>query len=259
MDFSLEIEKLLGDKTLHQERIGLSGASVWICDDFVLKAEPESPESRNAAGMMTWLEGKVSAPRLLNRVIQDGMDYQLMSRLPGTMACDPHWMRQPQLLAQKLAWALKELWQTDITDCPCDQSLDRKLQLAAGRVAAGSCDLENTDLTTYGPNGFDSPAQLLCWLQEHRPEPDPVLSHGDFCLPNILFHDDSAGFIDLGRAGISDRYQDIALCWRSMRDNFNGHYGPVYSGFYPELLFEALDMTPDWDRLHYYCLLDELF
>jgi len=110
MDFSLEIEKLLGDKTLHQERIGLSGASVWICDDFVLKAEPESPESRNAAGMMTWLEGKVSAPRLLNRVIQDGMDYQLMSRLPGTMACDPHWMRQPQLLAQKLAWALKELW-----------------------------------------------------------------------------------------------------------------------------------------------------
>lgn len=260
MKFPLKIQELLSDRALQTETVGLSGAGVWLCSDMVLKSEPVSRESENAAEMMAWLEGKLPAPGLLCRVIENGMDYQLMSRVPGRMSCDPLWMNQPGILAEKLAEALWMLWNIPADGCPCDQSLDHKLTLASQRVNKGLCDPDQVDPATYGAGGFKNPEQLLCWLQDNRPEPDPVLSHGDFCLPNILISDDGRpGFIDLGRAGVSDRYQDIALCWRSMRDNFNGHYGPVYPGFYPELLFDALGMKPDWDRLHYYRLLDELF
>ena len=85
--------------------------------------------------------------------------------------------------------------------------------------------------------------------------------HGDFCLPNIFLEGDTvSGFIDLGRCGIADKYQDIALCWRSLGSNARGEYGgPGYAGFGDTSLFDALGLAPDWDMVRYYVLLDELF
>lgn len=41
---------------------------------------------------------------------------------------------------------------------------------------------------------------------------DSVATHVDFWLDNLLIHKgEIAGFIDIGRAGIADRYQDINL------------------------------------------------
>ncbi len=114
---------------------------------------------------------------------------------------------------------------------------------------------------TCGANGFRSPEALLYWLEDNRPPEEPVLSHGDFCLPNLLLHGDTlAGYIDLGRAGLADRWQDIALCYRSLLHNYDGTYSGVsHAGWHPGMLFEALGLRPDWDRIRYYILLDELF
>jgi len=60
MDFSLEIEKLLGDKTLHQERIGLSGASVWICDQYRTGELLSTPEA-----LISWQEAADALPKEL--------------------------------------------------------------------------------------------------------------------------------------------------------------------------------------------------
>jgi kanamycin kinase/aminoglycoside 3'-phosphotransferase-3 len=66
--------------------------------------------------------------------------------------------------------------------------------------------------------------------------------------------------IDLGDAGIADRWRDIALCWRSLRRNFDGSYGGmVYPDFNPDLLLEKLGIPVDREKLQYYILLDELF
>ena len=87
------------------------------------------------------------------------------------------------------------------------------------------------------------------------------LIHGDFCLPNIFFQGDClSGMIDLGRAGLADRWQDIALCYRSLKHNYSGKYGgKVYDNYNPDLFFDALGVEPDWEKLKYYILLDELF
>ena len=105
------------------------------------------------------------------------------------------------------------------------------------------------------------PEELLGWLEDHRPSFEPVLSHGDFCLPNIFLHDGGiSGFIDLGDAGIGDKWRDVALCCRSLKHNFDGSYGgKVYPDFDPNLLFDALGIEPDREKMRYYTLLDELF
>ena len=73
-------------------------------------------------------------------------------------------------------------------------------------------------------------------------------------LCNIFAEDNRiSGFIDLGRAGTADIWQDIALCVRSLEYNTGKNEG------YVNLLFEELGMAPDWDKIRYYVLLDELF
>ena len=102
---------------------------------------------------------------------------------------------------------------------------------------------------------------MLEWLENNRPSFEPVFSHGDYCLPNVFLKDDKVnGFIDLDRAGVGDKWNDIALCYRSLKHNFDGTYGgKVYKDFNPDMLFEVLGIEPDWEKIRYYTLLDELF
>lgn len=254
------IRKYVEGQSLHPEHIGMSGAQVLYLEDMVLKIEPKTGESDNSLAMLRWLEGKVPVSRVIAEEVIEEKRYLLMSRVMGKMACDVTYLTRPEILVKQLADGLRLLWSVDAGDCPCDQTLDRKLANARHQVEMGLYDLDNVDPDTFGPGGFDSPAHLLSWLEENRPEEDPVLSHGDYCLPNVFFQDGAvSGFLDLGRCGICDRYNDIALCYRSLRDNFNGTHGYSDPGYRPELLFEELGLEPDWEKIRYYQLMDELF
>lgn len=141
------------------------------------------------------------------------------------MACDGQYLKDPKKLTGLLAQALQELWRIDINACPLNWTLDRKLEAAQCNVENCLVDMENVEPETFGPDGFKDPLDLLQWLKNHKPMEELVLSHGDFCLPNILIKDDNAvSFIDLGRTGIADKWQDIALCYRSLKHNYAGKY-----------------------------------
>jgi kanamycin kinase/aminoglycoside 3'-phosphotransferase-3 len=67
------------------------------------------------------------------------------------------------------------------------------------------------------------------------------------------------GFIDLGNAGIADKYEDIAMCVRSLGYNLDiSSHRDIKQQAIDEL-FSHLGITPDWDKLRYYILLNELF
>ena len=153
------------------------------------------------------------------------------------------------------------IWETDILDCPVKNDLSTVLKEAEYRVEHGLVDVDDAEPETFGKGGFKDPQQLFEWLCDNRPDEDPVLSHGDFCLPNVFINDDKfSGFVDIGRMGIADRYQDIALCYRSLHHNFSGIYsGKSYPGYDEKMFFEALGIEPDYDKIKYYILLDELF
>lgn len=49
--------------------------------------------------------------------------------------------------------------------------------------------------------------------------PSLYLKHGDFLLGNILLDEHGVtGCIDVGRAGIADPYQDIAILWDNLAE-----------------------------------------
>lgn len=244
-----------------EDTVGMSGSSVLIFPDKVSKTESFCEESEREYRIMKWLKGKLPVPEVLCRGQSVEKNYLLMAKLPGKMSCDEEYMRQPELLAEALAEGLKMLWQVDISDCPFSSRLDEKLRMARYNVEHGLVDVDNVEPDTFGPAGFENPQALLDWLVSNRPEEELVFSHGDYCLPNVFLQGGRvSGFLDLGRAGVADKYQDIALCYRSFLHNYEGKYGGgSYGEVNPEIVFEKLGMKPDWEKVRYYMLLDELF
>ena len=254
------IQRFLNQESYETDQVGMSDAKVLLFSDKVLKIEPESQESAYEYSIMKWLKGKLPVPEVLAFEKENGKNYLLMSRLCGEMACSERYMKTPDELVTLLAKGMELLWQVNITHCPFINNLDKKLKIAEYRVLHSMVDVEDTEPDTF-TRDFQSPAHLLDWLKQNKPEEELVFTHGDYCLPNIFFKDGSVnGFIDLGRAGVADKWQDIALCYRSLKHNKNGLYGGgQYEGVSPDLLFDRLTIQPDWDKIRYYILLDELF
>lgn len=261
LDIPENIKREIQDEAYEIDDIGMSKSNIMLFADKVLKVQENSDEVKNEIGVMQWLEGKLSVPRIILHELKENKSYLLMTRVAGRMACNKCYLDDPEKLTTLLARALKELWSIDISDCPNDQTLDRKLEAAKICVENNLVDMDNVEPDTFGPDGFENPEALLQWLITHRPPEELVFSHGDFCLPNIYMDDNGTiSFIDLGRMGVADKWQDIALCYRSLRDNYKGRYGgTVYLEYDPELLFEKLGLAPDWEKIRYYILLDELF
>ncbi|WZL72469.1 phosphotransferase [Clostridiaceae bacterium 35-E11] len=99
---------------------------------------------------------------------------------------------------------------------------------------------------------FNSPEELYNYLIKNQPKEELVFSHGDYCLPNVFLDNKTVtGFIDLGRAGVADKWQDVALCVRSLEHN-------LQSNQYTDLFYAYLNIKPDYKKIKYYILLDQL-
>lgn len=261
MQIPESIKKLISDEEYRIDDIGLSGSSVLVFRDKVLKIQPKNGESENEYRIMSWLGGKIPVPEVIGYETHDDLSFLLMSRCEGEMSCSDRFMRDTKKQVKLLADALKTLWSVDISDCPSDMKLEQKLSLARYNVEHGLVDTENVQPDTFGENGFKNPEELLKWLYENCPREELTLSHGDFSLPNIFLNENGvAGYIDLGKTGAADKWCDIALCYRSLSNNYAGRYsGQTYSGLDDLMLFKELGIEPDWEKIRYYILLDELF
>ncbi|HAU50160.1 MAG TPA: hypothetical protein DCW43_00105 [Clostridiales bacterium] len=289
------IRKKVAGKDFRIDDLGKSGSKIFLFDEFVLKCEPRilenspesgsenSPESgpenspdADPAGakeaafledqdktveVMRWLKGKLPVPEVLAYEKDEKYRYLLMSKIEGAVACDPYYMEHPKEMIPVLSDALKRLWSIDISDCPRKTDIDTVLAEAEYRVRNDLVDLSDTEPETFGEGGFKDAEELLSWLKENKPSYEPVLSHGDFCLPNVFIRDGKlSGLIDLGNTGAGDKWMDIALCYRSLKHNADGMWGgKVYPDIRPEVLFEELGIEPDWEKIRYFILLDELF
>ena len=48
---------------------------------------------------------------------------------------------------------------------------------------------------------------------------DRVVTHGDFSLDNIFLHRGRvSGVLDVGRLGVADPYQDLAILWNNLEE-----------------------------------------
>ena len=218
--------------------VGRSGASVFRldkadCGDCHLKAMFRPPGS-NGRGVCLRSErdriehlcvacdgGPIRLPRLLAYEQVGDWSYLLTSTVagrPGHEAFTETPLRVARLMGLCLR-ALHELPAAGITGRTCVESL---LNAAGDRVTCGR--LRPSDLRDFaGRPVRESPEKRLKRLSKRPPPDDPaghVITHGDFCLPNVLLDlSDDVGLIDLGEVSLADRHRDLALGVRSLRHN----------------------------------------
>ena len=123
MELPESIRKRIAGKAYAQDDIGKSGSSIILFEDMVLKIEPDGEEAAKAASVMAWLNGRLPAPKILERESREGMSYLLMTRVSGEMACSPRYMNNPSELIRLLADTLLAMWLIDAKDCPVQSGL----------------------------------------------------------------------------------------------------------------------------------------
>lgn len=82
-----KIRRMIKGKTCVADTVGMSDSQVILFKDCVLKIQKESEESDSESRMMKWLQGKLPVPQILCAEKENGVEYLLMSRFGGRMAC----------------------------------------------------------------------------------------------------------------------------------------------------------------------------
>lgn len=256
-----DFKRLIQGQELTVEPIGCSGAGVFYLGRAqVLKVAATDEAADGELEMLHWLRGRLPVPRVLASHRGLNETSILMTRLPGRMVCDPAVLADPLLAARLMAQGILRFREIDPAGCPRQVGLDHRLRLARHRVETQAVDMAQAEPDTFSPQGFDSPAAVYDWLVANRPAEEAALVHGDYCLPNVLAEGETlTGFLDLGFCGIGDPWLDIALAVRSLGHNLEetGQGESLPDAL--ALFFKTLGIAPDWTKIRYYQLLDELF
>lgn len=202
---------------------------------------------------LRWLAPYLPVPAVLQfaQAADPQQAWLLTAALPGKTA---HELLEanPEIgpaMADALAAFLRRLHALPVDACPFDTGPAVRLAQARQRIDAGLVDAGDFDAERKGWTA----EQVWTALQDCQPvAPDLVVTHGDFSLENILLHEGQvAGCLDVGRAGVADSYQDLAIAWRAL-----GELDPALQQRFVEQ-YGLLDI--DQGKLEFHLLLDELF
>lgn len=249
------LSETLSGYVWQQDFTGFSGTQVFHLkaangENLYLKtALGSGSELAEEKQRLEWLKGKLSVPEVRFFVQDEARDYLLISEIEGAGAHGDLWKEDVRRAIELLANGVRMIHSLPVADCPFDETLEAKIEQARRRMELGLVDESDFDDERQGRTAEDLFRELIATRPTSE---DLVFTHGDYCLPNVLFKDwQISGFVDWGRAGVADCYQDIALLARSVCYNFGEKWTPF--------VFEALEIEPDCERIDFYKLLDEFF
>jgi aminoglycoside phosphotransferase len=251
-----ELKKLTADGEWTENLTGCSSSRVFklsygsSCSYLKSSSSLYVGEYRWEKEILAWLKGRLPVPEVLYYEETGDTVYLLISEIKGTDGADPVFHKDIPGFIKIFAKGLKLIHSVDISDCSLYRNLDIKLKLVAENITKGIVAIDNFNEENIERTPEDIYEQLL---QERPVQEDLVFTHGDYCVPNILIDNSKlSGFIDFGRAGIADRYQDLALAVRTIRYNFQEQK-------YVDLFFKYYGLdNVDKYKIDYYILLDEL-
>lgn len=251
----VQLQRLLKNAAWQPISIGCSGNDVFRItlpnhSVYYLKRAPRLVDAALHAekARLEWLHGRLPVPTVEAFIVGEQHTYLLLSAVPGVIACDRMVFNNVPRLVHALADGLRMIHDVSYLQCPFEQRIKQQLAHAQQRVVQGL--VEPSDISSGR-----SPRDVLADLLVHQPTHEELaFTHGDPSLPNILIDSETmhiTGFIDVGSAGIADRYLDLAISARSLAYNFGpGHEALLWKAY-------GLDQV-DQDKIWFYQQIDDL-
>jgi kanamycin kinase len=196
---------------------------------------------------LLWAAGKFPVPSLIDAGDDEGMQWMLLGALRGTDGTDQHRLGRPDRLVRMLANALRQLHDVPAT-CPFDFRLPMAMAHVETRLRRGQIDPTEFKLEY----AHFTPEAAVGALRRDLPSvEDPVITHGDYCVPNVIFDGDClSGFVDVAALGVADRWRDLAVATWSIEWNI----GPGWE----DLFLSTYGAERDPARMRFFRLLYEL-
>ncbi|SEO02118.1 aminoglycoside 3'-phosphotransferase [Paenibacillus sp. OV219] len=139
------------------------------------------------AAMTSFIHDHQLAPKVIAYHSDEQHDYLLTEAINGDDGTEPLHLNDPHRLATVFGHYLRKLHSLPTDGCPYSNKTEDFLSIARSKDK----DLSVLDPIKYIPS-------------------NDTLTHGDYCLPNIIMKDfELQSFIDLGDGGIGDRHHDL--------------------------------------------------
>ncbi len=235
-------------------------STTWQCTDAVgriryckvARVETTIPvDLADEAERLHWCEQlALGTPRVVEQGAYGGVTWLVTEEVPGVPLHVLKKSVSPRILAANAGAALRAFHALPTGTCPWSVSPQDLLQCASHRVGHGLVD---RDRDFHAEHAHLSFAEALHILASDIPDGGKVLTHGDFCFPNILLDPQGmqlSGLIDLGRVAVGDPWWDLAIGSWSVEWNL----GPGYE----EPFFHAYGLPPDTAKIAWYRLAYDL-
>ncbi len=133
-------------------------------------------------------------------------DWMMTKKVIGEDGTYKEFLSEPKKLCDLYALSLRELHETEFSDCPVQNRTADYLESARKGYEEGRFDTH-----IFSVPIFENANEAWDFLSENSGILKcDTLIHGDYCLPNIIFNNGKrSGFIDLGNGGVGDRHIDI--------------------------------------------------
>jgi len=243
-----------------RDTVGESGGAVYRlfgrpdAPDLYLKhgRGPVAEDVTDEMVRLRWLAGRLPVPAVAGFVGAPDEAWLLMEAVAGQTAYQLLEAADDEgqaAIVDALALHLKRLHAIPVEDCPFTSDHRFRLAKARARLEAGLVDADDFDDERAGMTAqavWDEMTALLPLAA------DTVVTHGDYSLDNLILRDGAVvGCIDVGRVGLADRYQDLAIAWNGL-----GEFGASLQARF----LRAYGLSaPDEGKLRFHLMLDEFF
>lgn len=200
---------------------------------------------------LQWLQHKIAVPSVHFYEQYLNEHYLCTEFINGYTLEDLLASWNPEKIIITYALVLKQLHALPLNDLALVVDLENRLNTAKQRMMDKAIDLNELQPAYIGVDI----EELFFQLQALKPTQfDYVFTHGDYCFDNIIMQKNGiAALIDVGNGGKADRYLDIALAVRSIKNEWQDE--KLVSLFYNTYGLKEIDEQ----KLAFYTLLDEFF